>query len=215
MNIEYLLLIKEYLSTYGIFLFPLCSIALLICGLGIPIPRNFILVAAGILCVPADLNVHLMFILCLSTITGTDLLLFWLGWSRNPLIVGKKSLLAKKISPRKMVKVRRLFKKFGSGIILITSFLPGLRTAIYIMSGMNRNISVWRFLALDSMSTFVMVPLWVYTGYLFADNFEELQQQLSTNGRFSLFFTIFIILSVIAFWIFKYLKNKFYSKLEQ
>jgi membrane protein DedA with SNARE-associated domain len=45
-----------------------------------------------------------------------------------------------------------------------------MRTAVFITAGATHRVSFWRFLLLDGLAALISVPLWVYLGYLGADN---------------------------------------------
>jgi len=53
-------------------------------------------------------------------------------------------------------------------------FMPGLRTPLFFATG-SYHVPFWKFLLLDGFAAIISVPLWVYVGYLFGANLEELE----------------------------------------
>ena len=53
--------------------------------------------------------------------------------------------------------------------------MPGFRTPLFFATG-SYHVPFWKFLALDGLAALISVPLWVYVGFLFGANLEELER---------------------------------------
>lgn len=113
------------------------------------------------------------------------------------------------LSPRRFSQIQRKFKKYGLGLLFVARFLPGLRSPIYLVSGMSRRVSFITFILMDGMAALISVPVWIYLGYFFADNLDLLMVYVGDVQK-----AIYLALGlVIAIILVIYLKKRFHSKL--
>ena len=133
---------------------------LLLCGLGLPIPEDVSLISAGYLAHLGIVNVHTVFLVCFASVLGGDCLAFTLGRMFGSRLLD--SHLARRVfRPRKQIRVRAYFRKFGSKVIFIARFLPGLRFSIFLSAGTLR-VRPSVFFTYDALAALVSVPTLVY-----------------------------------------------------
>ena len=111
---------------------------LLLCGLGLPIPEDISLIAAGYLSwkgLPSGpLNVHVAFVVCLAAVLGGETMAFLMGrWFGRRVLAS--ALARRYFTPRRQLRVRAYFRKFGSKVVLVGRFAPGLRFTIFFTAG--------------------------------------------------------------------------------
>jgi membrane protein DedA with SNARE-associated domain len=144
---------------------------LILCGLGLPIPEDISLICAGYLAHLAVVDIHTVFILCFSAVLLGDSLAFGMGWWFGQAILRWKST-QRYFTPRKQRRVRAYFRKFGSKVIFIARFLPGLRFSIFFSAGMLR-VKPTVFVIYDTLAAVVSVPALVYLAYYFGDHIDH------------------------------------------
>jgi membrane protein DedA with SNARE-associated domain len=144
-------------------------IALLLCGAGIPLPEDLTLVAGGVIAGLGYANVHVMVAVALTGVLIGDASMFLLGHHYGAHIL-KWRWVAHLLTPERYAKVQHRFERYGNRLLFIARFLPGMRTAIYLTAGSTHRVSFGRFLLLDGSAALISVPIWVYLGYLGADN---------------------------------------------
>lgn len=83
--------------------------------------------------------------------------------------------MRKILTYRRLNMIRTRFQENGIIFLFIARFLPGLRAAIYLFSGITRRVSYLKFIAIDFSAAIISVPIWVYLGYLFGDNLPYLK----------------------------------------
>lgn len=173
--------------------------ALIICGLGVPLPEDITLIAGGVIAGLGYANVHNMVLVAMVGVLSGDLIMFSLGSYFGPQALARWPL-AQVVKPKRFAKVQELFDKYGNRMLFAARFLPGLRAAVFLTAGMTHRVSVWRFLALDGLAAVISVPLWVYLGYVGANNNDLLLKWL--HGVHVGFWILFAILAVglIGFW---------------
>ena len=144
---------------------------LLLCGLGLPIPEDLSLISAGALAYEGVVNVHTAFFVCLAAVLGGDTLAFVLGR-----FFGHKVLQSRRFrrffTPRKQIRVRAYFRKYGSKVIFVGRFLPGLRFSIYFSAG-TLKVRPAIFVIYDSLAALLSVPLLVYAAWLFGNRIHQ------------------------------------------
>jgi membrane protein DedA with SNARE-associated domain len=144
---------------------------LLLCGLGLPIPEDISLISAGYLAHLGKVEVHMVFVVCFAAVLGGDGIAFTLGR-----LFGTK-LLASRLghryfNPRRQRRVRAYFRRYGSKVIFIARFLPGLRFSIFLSAGMLR-VRPYVFVVYDSLAALLSVPLLVYSAWYFGDQIDH------------------------------------------
>jgi membrane protein DedA with SNARE-associated domain len=144
---------------------------LLLCGLGVPIPEDISLIAAGYLAHLGTVDLHTVFLVCFAAVLGGDSLAFALGR-----IFGTKILASRfghrYFNPKRQRRVRAYFRTYGSKVIFIARFLPGLRFSIFLSAGM-LHVRPYVFIVYDTLAALLSVPFLVYLAYYFGDKIDH------------------------------------------
>jgi membrane protein DedA with SNARE-associated domain len=144
---------------------------LLLCGLGLPIPEDISLIAAGYFSWRGVLNVHKAFLVCFAAVVVGDSLAFFMGRFFGRRVLASE--LAKRyFTPRRQLRVRAYFRKFGSKVVLVGRFTPGLRFTIFFTGGtLHLRPSV--FFVYDFMAAAFSVPVLVYSAWFFGGQIDS------------------------------------------
>ncbi len=144
---------------------------LLLCGLGLPIPEDVSLISAGYLAHLNIINIHIAFVICFAAVLFGDSIAFTIGRLYGPRLL--ETRLAKRIfSPRKQIRVRAYFRKFGSKVIFVARFLPGLRFSIFLSAGTLR-LRPSVFVIYDALAALISVPALVYLAWFFGEHIDK------------------------------------------
>src|SRR5882724_6456559 len=144
---------------------------LLLCGLGLPIPEDISLIAAGYFSWKGVLYVHTAFAICFATVITGDTAAFFMGrfFGRRVL---RSQLTRRYFTPRRQLRVRAYFRKFGSKVVLVGRFTPGLRFTIFFTAGtLHLRPSV--FLIYDFSAAVFSVPVLVYSAWYFGGQIDR------------------------------------------
>jgi membrane protein DedA with SNARE-associated domain len=144
---------------------------LLLCGLGLPIPEDISLIVAGYFSWKGVLNVHKAFLVCLAAVLAGDSLAFLMGryFGRWVLASG---LARKYFTPRRQLRVRAYFRKFGSKVVLVGRFTPGLRFTIFFTAG-TLHVRPAVFFIYDFSAAVFSVPVLVYSAWFFGGQIDR------------------------------------------
>jgi membrane protein DedA with SNARE-associated domain len=144
---------------------------LVLCGLGLPIPEDISLISAGYVAHKGIVNVHTAFVVSFVSVLGGDLMAFFMGR-----LFGRRFLAwppaQRMFTARKQLRVRAYFRKYGSKVIFIGRFLPGLRFSIFFSAGM-LCVRPAVFLIFDTLAALLSVPFLVYLAYAFGDRIDH------------------------------------------
>ncbi len=185
---------------------------LVACGFGVPVPEDVALVAGGVICglslsTDYSLNVHYMLLISLIGVLLGDSTMFILGRKLGPRITrvpGLKHI----ITPNTYAQIQEKASRYGVRILFIARFLPGLRAPIFVTAGISHKVSLWKFLLLDGSAALISVPVWVYVGYLFAYDLDEVIEKVRQFEVAILIILGILIVLFIGFKLFRKKSNK-------
>lgn len=144
---------------------------LLLCGLGLPIPEDISLISAGYIAHLGKVNVHSIFLVCFAAVLAGDSLAFLIGRLFGQRLLASK-LGHRYFSPKRQRRVRAYFRRYGSKVIFIARFLPGLRFSIFLSAGM-LHVRLYVFLVYDTLAALLSVPFLVYMAYYFGNKIDH------------------------------------------
>ena len=108
---------------------------LVLCGLGLPLPEEIVLVAAGFVCYQEDgPNFLIMMAACATGVLLGDLLPFVLGKLFGPRLL-RLRWMRMVINKDRLATFDRWFRRRGDSVILIARFIPGLRVVAFFTGG--------------------------------------------------------------------------------
>jgi membrane protein DedA with SNARE-associated domain len=141
---------------------------LLLCGFGLPIPEDISLIAAGYLSYPnreqfqgVQLNVHMAFAVCFAAVLAGDTIAFFFGRRYGRRVLAS-NLARRYFTPRRQLRVRAYFRKFGSKVVLVGRFTPGtlhVRPAVFFIY--------------DFVAAAFSVPVLVYVARIFGGQIDS------------------------------------------
>jgi membrane protein DedA with SNARE-associated domain/rhodanese-related sulfurtransferase len=136
-------------------------------GLGLPVPASPVLLAAGVLAGVGQLSLAGVVLGSSIVLLAADLLWFELGrWRGRQLLA-----LLCRISLEPDTCVRRteaLFARRQATSLVISKFLPGLRTVASPLAGMLA-MDLWEFVVYNGAGTVLWVGTFTALGYLFSE----------------------------------------------
>jgi membrane protein DedA with SNARE-associated domain len=144
---------------------------LLLCGLGLPIPEDISLIAAGYFSWKGVLNVHMAFLICFAAVFFGDTMAFFMGRMFGRRVLAS-TLARRYFTPRRQLRVRAYFRKFGSKVVLVGRFTPGLRFTIFFTAG-TLHLRPGTFFVYDLVAAAFSVPVLVYSAWFFGDQIDH------------------------------------------
>jgi membrane protein DedA with SNARE-associated domain len=145
--------------------------------MGLPIPEELPIVSAGAIVGHNSSGGHpywwIMLPTCIVGVVVGDGFLYAIGrlWGYRVLNIGwvRKRLL----TPDKQERIERNFHRYGFWILLGARLLPGIRSPIFLMAGINR-LPLIKFLIADIVYAIPGVSMLFFLAYEFTDEFVAL-----------------------------------------
>jgi len=175
----------------------------LMCGLGLPLPEELILIAGGYICAkwPENARLGWMMVWSATAILVGDLLPYVLGRVFGARVLRIRWLRIT-VTRRRLAKFDRWFRQRGDLVIFIARFLAGIRVIAFFTAGMMK--MPWRrFLMLDGLGIVIIVPLMIWIGNRgagFIDHVIGRVQAVERGILWSLVAGLLIFGIVYAFW---------------
>src|SRR5436190_1004512 len=160
---------------------------LLLCGFGLPIPEDISLIAAGYFSWRGEhglypgLNVHKAFAVCLAAVLAGDTIAFFFGRRYGRRVLAS-NLPRRYFTPRRQLRVRAYFRMFGSRVVLVGRFTPGLRFTIFFTAG-TLHVRPAVFFIYDFIAAAFSVPVLVYCAYIFGKQIDKVRKIAGNTER--------------------------------
>ncbi|MBI2712308.1 MAG: DedA family protein [Bdellovibrio sp.] len=183
-----------YLIVFGI---------LLLCGLGLPVPEDITLAAAGFGVYLGLANLWTMILVAYLGIIIGDSTIFFLGATLGRRLT--QIWFFRKLLPEKrLADVRVKFNSKGNRLIFMARFMPGLRAPIYFSAGM-LHLPYRVFLFYDGMAALISVPVIISVVDHFGDQLAHVVTLISRVEHGIVFVIASVIFVVVAKW---YLRHR-------
>lgn len=194
----------EYLLSHEVILAPILLLVIEEMGIPIPIPGDLVIAYTGYNVSRNLLPFGTAFLAMLSSVLIGSSILFWLSSQWGNLILLKLGKYLH-LSPEKLLKLEKSFKKYGILVIIFGRHIPGLRIPVTVFAGMS-DVSYKTFI----LSTLLSSIFWVL---FYLDLGIKLGPKISGFLKGSISYWLLPILTVlllaILFLLKKLLKIKF------
>lgn len=177
-------------------------VILLAAGLGVPLPEDIPLLAAGWLVYHKKADLLLMILVGLAGVMVGDSLLFNMG-RRYGMHIVEHRWLRRIAKPWLLEKARTSYANHGAKILFAARFMPGLRSVMFLTAGMF-HVPFWKFFAIDGFAALISVPVWVWVGCRFTPYLAQILEgsRLAGFGVGGLF-----VLALIVWGCWEYFHN--------
>jgi membrane protein DedA with SNARE-associated domain len=185
---------------------------LLLCGFGLPMPEDVVLVAGGVLAwlgsdletatfagMVRDRGLLIMIAVGLGGILAGDSAIFLMG-RRFGVRVAEIRPLRRVVTPEKLEQVEKKIRRYGNVVVLVARFLPGLRAPTFFTVGHAR-MPYWEFVLFDGAAALVSAPLWVAVGFYFGSDIHAAARAASRFGHYILAAVVAVAGALLVRWI--------------
>jgi membrane protein DedA with SNARE-associated domain len=191
-------LVDFLLNFYGPTPYFLILGILIACGLGLPIPEDITLVAAGVLCYYGMTNLGTMIAVALCGVMLGDSITFYLGHHFGRKLT-KKWFFHKLLPDDRLFAVQRRFHKRGNKLIFAARFMPGLRAPTFFLAG-TLHLPVRVFWFYDGLAAMISVPLIIGAVYYFGDQVDRVLREIRKIEHGFIFIILAILMAMMAKW---------------
>lgn len=169
------------------------------CGLGIPMPEDIVLIAAGICAAHLGQPWLVTTAIMYGGVMIGDSIIFALGRHFGPRLLTMPWLL-KLFPAEKQERARARFVRHGRKGLFIARFLPGIRAPFFCTAGA-MHVPYLRFVFYDGLAALVSVPVFVFLGHWiglrFAENVDALREAVANTHAWTLVATAVLVLILV------------------
>ncbi len=144
---------------------------LVVAGLGVPIPEDIMLFAAGVLVSRGDISYAAALIGCAIGVFIGDTTIFLIARRLGPAALERRPL-SWVLTPERRIQVEEKFVRYGNVIVFMGRHMAGLRAPIFAMAGMHR-MPITKFWLWDGLGLCVSAPVVIGIGWWFGNNLDE------------------------------------------
>ena len=141
-------------------------LVLLLGSLGLPIPEEVPIVAAGLLSHQQIMRWWIALPTCIAGVFAGDIILYWAGrhWGERVL---EQPLVGRLLTRARLDQIREGYRRRGALIVFLARNVMGLRAAAFVGAGVV-GLPFWKFAAADGTAIAYGVPLNFGLAYLFS-----------------------------------------------
>jgi len=191
-------LVDFLLNFYGPWPYVLIFGILIACGLGLPIPEDITLFAAGLLSYYGLTNLPGILIVSFFGVLGGDLIIFTLGHHYGRRLT-KKWFFHRLLPDDRLDAMGVRFRKQGNHLIFAARFMPGLRTPIFFSAG-TLHLPYKVFLFYDGIAALVSVPAIICAVYYFGDELDRVVRVIQRIEHGIVFVIAIGVIAVLLKW---------------
>lgn len=182
--------------------YPVLLGVFVIASLGVPIPEDVPLIAAGVLLAsenPPGTWTGTLIVSLIGIMSG-DTILYTIGriWGRSVL---RQRLVRKVVSPRLLRNAMKQFEKNGVWFCFFGRFFVGIRAAMCMSAGITR-FPFWRFFLADLTGAVLSIPFFIGLGYLFANALPKLHAYLGW-AKLGLIAAMILATAAVVLWLWR------------
>lgn len=171
------------------------------------IPVELIVAFAGFAAAKGEMKIEeVVFATIFGAVTGMTVLYSFtaaIGKRRLDLLVQKHGRFFG-VDKKRLSQTRRWLAKHYTGVVFVGQLLPGVRSAVGIVAGMER-FPFGRFMLSTLLGVTVWVGAFAAIGYIFQDEYEHI---LSVYGDFMEVAGIVIVVALAGFFLWRYVNMR-------
>lgn len=183
--------------------------ALLLAGIGFPIPEEIPTVVAGVwVASNPDLGILRWLILpvCFVGVITSDVMLYGIGRLWGPRLLQHR-WLARFMPTDKREQIERNFDRYGIKLLLAIRWVPAIRSPMFVTAGIMR-VPLIRFIMADGIAAVFGHSLLFFLAYWFGDTFKGMVERAeSVLDWFKPLLILLLIGGIAAYLLLHFLKR--------
>ncbi len=180
-------------------------ILLLLCGVGLPIPEDLVIVTGGYFAHTGQAKLIPTFIVVYTGAISGDFILYWVGRR-----FGKEILSHKRLTwfftPKRIKAINYYFHRYGNRTLFFGRFMVGLRSTIFLSSGAFK-IPFRRVVLFNGIAASFSVSFVCFLGYYFGDRIDQVLYWLKRLEHW-IGLVVGIAIGIFLVWIFRFFKKQ-------
>jgi membrane protein DedA with SNARE-associated domain len=167
---------RVLVSLLGRFTYVAIFAVLCAAGLGAPVSEDLVLLVSGGLAARGLTDFRISLAVGYAGVVMGDVLIYHWGRRLGPRAYEHR-IVRKVLSLERQEKLRAHFARHGGLTVIVGRHTPGLRAPIFFLSGAS-GVGIGKFLACDSLSAAVTVPVVAALGYYFGEHLDDVRARM-------------------------------------
>jgi membrane protein DedA with SNARE-associated domain len=169
---------------------------LFIAGLGVPIPEEAPVLAAGVLSSVGAARWWVALPVCIVGVLAGDTALYWVGHHWGERVMNWR-LVRYILTPEREERLKAAYHRHAVKTIFAARHVMGVRAAAFLTAGIAR-VPYWKFLFADGLAALISVPIGFGIAYFFTDQLEQVRADVKRVERWAALVGLVIIAAVLA-----------------
>lgn len=169
---------------------------LVIGGLGVPLPEDAAILAAGVLVEKGAVSPLVAVLVVALGVLGGDAVLFFAARRLGPAAYDRK-LFQRLLPPERRAKVESAYDRYGGRLVFIARHVAGLRAAVFAMAGIH-GMRPRRFLLWDAAAAAISIPFVIGLGYYGARHIDKMRAGMAAAHHYILLAVAILVLGFIT-----------------
>ena len=180
----------EHFTYAGIFL------VLFVAGLGVPIPEEAPVLAAGVLSSVGTTRWWVALPVCIVGVLAGDTVLYWVGHHWGERVMNWR-LVRHVLSPEREEKLKGAYRRHAFKTIFAARHVMGVRAAAFLTAGIS-HVPFWKFVAADGLAALISVPIGFGIAYFFTDQLDQVLSDVKRVERWLVLVALVVVAGFLA-----------------
>jgi membrane protein DedA with SNARE-associated domain len=143
-------------------------VILILTGLGLPLPEEVPIVAAGVASAVGTLNPWWAFVSCVVGALLGDSVIYFIGYHFGHSLVTRHPRFAHLLHAEREKKIEQMIRRHGLKVFFLSRFMVGIRAPVYLTAGILR-MPFRRFILIDAFCATAVVGVFFGLSYAYGD----------------------------------------------
>ncbi len=166
-------------------------VLLLVAGLGVPVPEDVVLLAAGVLSHRGGVDLPLSIAVCYAGVLGGDSFVYFSGRRLGSALLERRAF-RRLLPDERRRRIEAMFERRGGLVVFVARHLAGIRAPVFALAGMH-HMPFSRFLFWDALGACISVPVMILLGFVASAHVELVEHGVHTLGHW-----VFALLALAA-----------------
>jgi len=173
--------------------------ALLLGSLGVPIPEEMPIVAAGILSHEGLARWWLALPVCFLGVVSGDVVLYWIGrrWGERVL---NWRVVRWVLTASRAESLKKAYRQHAMKTVVTARHVMGLRAAAFLTAGM-AHVPFWKFILADTVAAAVSVSFAFGLAYFFTDQVGAILADVRRVERWLVLAALIVLTGVVVVYV--------------
>jgi len=156
-------------------------LVLLAGSLGLPIPEEMAVLAAGVMSHEGLIGPWPALLVCVVGVLSGDIVLYWTGRNGGERVVNWRAVRFL-LTPAREERLKKAYRRHAVKTIVTARHVMGLRAPAFLTAGIAR-VPFWKFLLADGGAALVGVPFSFGLAYFFTDHIKAIYDNVHRVER--------------------------------